>query len=139
MGEIKNLGELYQAGERLRNIQQQVKEKEEYWRSRLLIPYTQHRSLSEERNKEVSEYKVMEEELKEKIAAYYQRTGDITSNLTFIKSWDYEIVDEKLIPEDFKTINHSALKAEVKQFGGLAFIPGIKIKEVINVRVRKEK
>ena len=43
------------------------------------------------------------------------------------KTWDYEIVDEKLIPDEHKFINHQSIRGVVKAMKDKTNIPGVRV------------
>lgn len=63
-------------------------------------------------------------------------TPILRSKTSFTPSWDVEVIDEFLVPEDYiiRTVNLKAIKQIVKDKSGAIEIPGIKITETTATR-----
>jgi len=63
-------------------------------------------------------------------------TPILRSKTSFTPSWEVEVIDEFLVPEDYiiRTVNLKAIKQIVKDKSGAIEIPGIKITETTSTR-----
>lgn len=51
-------------------------------------------------------------------------------------TWDYEIIDKKLIPDEHRIIDEKSIARVVKAMGGRTNIPGVRVFEIRNIASR---
>lgn len=61
-------------------------------------------------------------------------TPDLSSNNSRTPDWDIEIVDKKLIPVHYVTVNEGAIRTAVRSAKGNIKIPGVKIIDTFKTR-----
>lgn len=70
----------------------------------------------------------------EPAAAMKPETPTLSSNNSRTPDWDIEIIDKKLVPDYYKTVNEGTIRADVKSRKGNIKIPGVRIIDTFKTR-----
>lgn len=78
--------------------------------------------------------------LRDEVLERHEGTNVVTGEegeLVFVEKWEYEVTDEGALPEEFMTVDHGAIKEEIKM--GVRTISGVKITmgRILQVRPAK--
>jgi hypothetical protein len=57
------------------------------------------------------------------------------SGVAYVEKWTYEVKDEKAIPREFLTIDHTKLRRHVELMGESARVPGVEVFRVKTARI----
>jgi uncharacterized membrane protein YqiK len=78
-------------------------------------------------SRELAKADVFNERASQVVAVVSDRAAPKVSGITIPKVWDFEVIDEKLIPDTYFDLNSVRLRKVVVALKGLCNIPGIRV------------
>ncbi len=133
---ITNNNDLYEAGallQRIKGYKEMIMAETE---DDVKDAFIKHKVAVAARNAQLKSWQDVDDVLRQDIMRYHQQTGEQTENLTFIEKYTYEIVDEKLVPSYYFSIDQAKIKKDVTKRGNLFHCPGIKVVPLTELRIR---